>query len=347
MIKNDQNKLYYWIRLKTDFFDLSTIDWLMDQDNGCEYIVLYQKLCLLTANSQGALIRTVGDMIIPYDTKKIAEITKFPTDTVVVALGLYSRIGLIYKTEQGTLIIPGVEAMVGYETQWADKKRKQRHNKELKKNKDNVLQLSPTLSDKSLESRDKSLEIKNNKNRDSESAVVDNYTLHEQSQITPMSDYPRLDKPTRDNPILEKPTQIITNEDISGVADNAIALEGLAQDAAKIGVSETTIDKCVDKYGMSRVHVALQIIAQKDAVRNPNGMLIRALQDGWDIDAAKARQQSQSDKDAAIAHNQQLGAQSLTAVYGDIPQVASTGNITQDIAALRDRIAKIGGDTYA
>jgi len=347
MIKNDQNKLYYWIRLKTDFFDLPTIDWLMDQDNGCEYIVLYQKLCLLTANSQGALIRTVGDMIIPYDTKKIAEITKFPTDTVVVALGLYSRIGLIYKTEQGTLIIPGVEAMVGYETQWADKKRKQRHqNKELKKNKDNVLQLSPTLSDKSLESRDKSLEIKNN-NRDSESAVVDNYTLHEQSQITPMSDYPRLDNPTLDNPILEKPTQIITNEDISAVADNAIALAGLMQDAAKMGISAITMDRCVDKYGISRVRAVLQIIVQKDAVRNPNGMLIRALQDGWDIDVATVSQQSQVDKDAAIAHNQQLGAQSLTAVYGDIPQVASTGNITQDIAALRDRIAKIGGDTYA
>jgi len=182
------------------------------------------------------------------------------------------------------------------------------------------------------------------------------YTLHEQSQITPMSDNPTLDNPTLDNPMLEKPTQIITNisnyvsnqilttasEDISVAADNAIALAGLTQDAVKIGVSATTIDKCVDKYSVSRVRAAIQIITKKDAVRNPNGMLIKALQDGWDIDAATARQQSQADKDAAIAHNQQMGAQSLTAVYGDIPQIPSTGNITQDIAALRDRIARIG-----
>ena len=35
-----ENK-YYWIKLNTNFFDESTIDWLQEQEHGCEYIVVY------------------------------------------------------------------------------------------------------------------------------------------------------------------------------------------------------------------------------------------------------------------------------------------------------------------
>ncbi|WP_432748677.1 phage replisome organizer N-terminal domain-containing protein [Pectinatus frisingensis] len=152
-------KRFYWIKLKTDFFEMPEIDWLQEQENGCEYIVLYQKLCLLAANTGGELIRQVGTMMIPYDVKKIAEITKFPFDTVAVALELYKKIGLILTSEDNILTIINHEEMVGSETKWAAKKRLQRRQKE-----DNVPKLSskcpPTLSDKSIEIRDKSIEIK-------------------------------------------------------------------------------------------------------------------------------------------------------------------------------------------
>lgn len=34
----NDNKRYYWIKLKTDFFNQSEIDFLLAQPNGCEYI---------------------------------------------------------------------------------------------------------------------------------------------------------------------------------------------------------------------------------------------------------------------------------------------------------------------
>lgn len=120
---------YYWIKLKTDFFDLPEIDWLTEQENGYAYVVLYQKLCLLTANSSGVLIRKIGEMIIPYDAKKIAEITKFDIDTVFVAMNLYQKLGLIYEQTDGTLCLSAAETMVGSETKWAEKKRLQRSKK--------------------------------------------------------------------------------------------------------------------------------------------------------------------------------------------------------------------------
>ena len=136
------DKRYYWIKIKSDFFDLPTIDWLQDQKNGCEYIVLYQKLCLLSANSGGELVRKVGDMLIPYDIKKIAEVTRFKFDTVVVAMGLYKKIGLIVEREDGVFVVAGIGEMVGSETKWAEKKRLQRD-----KGGDNVPRLSQKFED--------------------------------------------------------------------------------------------------------------------------------------------------------------------------------------------------------
>ena len=143
------DKRYYWIKIKSDFFDLPTIDWLQDQKNGCEYIVLYQKLCLLSANSGGELVRKVGDMIIPYDVKKIAEVTRFKFDTVVVAMGLYKKIGLIVEREDGVFVVAGIGEMVGSETKWAEKKRLQRD-----KGGDNVPRLSQKIEDKKGQSED-------------------------------------------------------------------------------------------------------------------------------------------------------------------------------------------------
>lgn len=120
---------YYWIKLKNDFFDIPAINWLADQNNGYAYIVLYQKLCLLTMNNGGELTQKIGEMIIPYDAKKIAKITQFDFDTVVVALELYRRLGLVYEQENGVLHLDGIENIVGSETKWAEKKRLQRQKK--------------------------------------------------------------------------------------------------------------------------------------------------------------------------------------------------------------------------
>lgn len=121
-----EEKRYYWIKLKTDFFDLETIDWLRSQENGCEYIVLYQQLCLMTANKDGEMASRIGEMIVPFDAKKIARDTKTDIDTVLVAMELFARIGLILLQENGIFRIPALSEMVGSETGAAERMRKSR-----------------------------------------------------------------------------------------------------------------------------------------------------------------------------------------------------------------------------
>ncbi len=119
-------KRYYWIKLKDSFMNSEVVDFLMSQPNGANYVVLYQLLCLKTINTGGRLTCQIGDIIIPFDIEKIQRDCKwFSLDTVRIALGLYKQLGLIYEDRDGTLVLVNHAEMVGSETDWAAKKRRQ------------------------------------------------------------------------------------------------------------------------------------------------------------------------------------------------------------------------------
>lgn len=158
-----EQKRFYWIKLKESFFVNNEVtDWIISQPNGCEYIVLYLKLCLLTANKGGRLAMQIGEMIIPYDVKKISADTKFDVDTVIVAMELFRKIGLIYEEEDGILKIPYVEEIVGSESSSAQRVREHRKNKKLKASKEvKSLQCNADVTqEKDKDKREKILDIK-------------------------------------------------------------------------------------------------------------------------------------------------------------------------------------------
>lgn len=167
------NKRYYWIKLKTDFFNEETIDFLLSQKNGCEYVVLYQMLCLKCANTNGYLQSNIGEMIIPYDVNKIVRDTKyFDFDTVTVALELYKKLGLIYKAENESLAITNYDDMIGSETSSAKKVRAWRKKKDEQKRLHCNLQSNHNVGqeyrDKSIDIRDKIIE---NDSKDIDSSI--------------------------------------------------------------------------------------------------------------------------------------------------------------------------------
>ena len=128
------NKRYYWIKLKTDFFNQETIDFLLSQKNGCEYIVLYQMLCLNTANNNGEMCSKIGEMIVPYNVEKIVRDTKyFDFDTVTIALELFKKLGLVYEENDKILKISNFDEMVGSEVSSAKRVREYRERQEAKK----------------------------------------------------------------------------------------------------------------------------------------------------------------------------------------------------------------------
>ena len=126
MANTTTTKKYYWLKLKEDFFEDDTIDWIEEQPNGEKYSLFYLKLCLKSLRTDGILIRNVGEMLIPYDVKKLAEITKTDVDTVRVAMELFKNIGLIQILENGEIYISQLKNMVGSETSKAQLMRNKR-----------------------------------------------------------------------------------------------------------------------------------------------------------------------------------------------------------------------------
>lgn len=121
---------FYWIKLTDRFMTSDTVDFLMEQKDGANYVVLYQMLCLKTVNNDGQLSRTIGEVIIPYDEEKIQRDMKwFSIDTIRVALNLYQKLGLIYRQENGTLKITNYENLIGSQTISAFKKQEQLKNR--------------------------------------------------------------------------------------------------------------------------------------------------------------------------------------------------------------------------
>ena len=124
-------KKFYWMKLREDFFDDDAMEWLEEQPKGKEYALFYLKLCLKSLKTNGLLIRTVGTLLVPYDTVKLAEITKTDFDTVVVAMELLKNIGLVEILEGGEICIPRMEEMIGSETDKASIMRRIREQKKM------------------------------------------------------------------------------------------------------------------------------------------------------------------------------------------------------------------------
>lgn len=166
------NKKFYWIKLKTNFFSREDIDFLLSQKNGAEYVVLYQMLCLNTANNDGRLESKIGEILVPYNADKIVRDCKyFDIDTVNIAMALYKKLGLIYEEEDRVLKISHYDEMVGSETAWAEKKRLYRQNQKLLGNKDNIEDnVLQEYRDKSIENRD--IDIRDKDNRDKNNKLI-------------------------------------------------------------------------------------------------------------------------------------------------------------------------------
>ena len=158
------DKKYYWIKLKEDFFEEDVISWIEEQEKGVYYSNFYLKLCLKAMNSEGRLIRKVGEMLIPYDVKTLSKITGVDQDTVIVAMELLKRTGLIEILENGEIYLTQLKNMIGSESKWAEKKRLQRAKGQ---SEDNVPLLSgqcPTEKEKDKD-KDKDKDKEKDKNK--------------------------------------------------------------------------------------------------------------------------------------------------------------------------------------
>ena len=139
----DQNKKYYWLKLKRDFFKRHDIRIIEEMPNGKDYILFYLKLLCESVDHEGMLRFSEA---IPYSDSMLATITNTNIDIVRSAIKAFSELGMMEILEDGTFFLHEVEKMLGFETKYAEQKRIYREKmKAIGQSPDNV----QTMSDKS------------------------------------------------------------------------------------------------------------------------------------------------------------------------------------------------------
>lgn len=142
-----QNKKYYWLKLKDDFFDKDEIKIIEGQPNGKDYIIFYMKLLLKSVKTEGELY--FRDTI-PFSPQMLSTITNTNIDTVKVAVELFISLGLMEQWDNGTLFMFETQNMIGSESKWANYKRVERIKKEQigqcpKKSKKNTIEIEKDI----------------------------------------------------------------------------------------------------------------------------------------------------------------------------------------------------------
>ena len=152
-------KKYFWLKLKRDFFKRHDIQILESFPDGKEYVLFYLKLLCESVDHEGNL-RFSED--IPYTAEMLASITGTEKTIAENAIKVLTNYKLMEVKEDGTFFLPKVNEMMGYETEWAKKKREYRDNQKQSEDIERTGRgQKKTLSDKSKrKSKSKS---KNNK----------------------------------------------------------------------------------------------------------------------------------------------------------------------------------------
>ena len=116
-------KKYYWLKLKRDFFKRHDIQIIEAMENGKDYILFYLKLLCESVDHEGNLRFSEQ---IPYNEQMLATITNTNVDVVRNAIKIFTELGMIDILDDGTFYMSEVNRLLGSETKWAEKKRKQR-----------------------------------------------------------------------------------------------------------------------------------------------------------------------------------------------------------------------------
>ncbi len=117
------NKKYYYLKLKENFFDSDSMVLLESMQDGVLYSNILMKMYLKSLKNNGKLL--LNDTI-PYNTQMIATITRHQVGTVEKAIEVFNQLGLIDILDGGMIYMSDIELFVGQSSTEGDRKRAER-----------------------------------------------------------------------------------------------------------------------------------------------------------------------------------------------------------------------------
>ncbi|MDV7758238.1 phage replisome organizer N-terminal domain-containing protein [Liquorilactobacillus mali] len=141
------NKKYYYLKLKDNFFESDEILVLESMQDGYKYENILLKLYLRSLKHQGKLMFKDA---IPFNSQMLATVTRHSVGDIEKAVKTFKQLGLIDVMDNGAIYISDIQEFIGKSSTEADRKkeyRKRIEKEKLKKTIDSG-QMSGQTSDK-------------------------------------------------------------------------------------------------------------------------------------------------------------------------------------------------------
>ena len=138
------NKKYYYLKLRDNFFDNDDIAILESMPDGILYSNILLKLYLRSLKNNGKLM--FNDRI-PYNAQMLSTITRQPIAVVEKAVGIFKEMGLIDVLDNGAIYMLDIQNFIGSSNTEADRKREYRRKIALEKGQKLLGHLSGQMSD--------------------------------------------------------------------------------------------------------------------------------------------------------------------------------------------------------
>lgn len=125
-----ENRKYYFLKLKEDFFEQDTIVLLESLKEGILYSNILMKMYLKSLQFNGFL--KVNEQL-SLTTEMIATLTRHEVGTVERAVKIFLELGLAETTDTGTIYMSQIETLVGKSSTEGERKKLSRLRKEREK----------------------------------------------------------------------------------------------------------------------------------------------------------------------------------------------------------------------
>lgn len=115
------NKKYYYLKLKEDFFDSDEMLLLQGMKDGYLYSDILMKMYLRSLKNEG---RLMYKDYIPYSLEMISTITRHQVGTVERAMKIFEQLKLVEVLDNGAIYMMDIQNFIGQSSTEADRQRK-------------------------------------------------------------------------------------------------------------------------------------------------------------------------------------------------------------------------------
>ncbi len=117
------NKKYYYLKLKENFFDSEEMIILQNMPDGYLYSDILMKLYLRSLKNEGKLM--FKDLI-PYTPQALAQVVRHQVGTIEKALDIFQKLGLVETLDNGAIYMLEIQNFIGESSTEADRIREYR-----------------------------------------------------------------------------------------------------------------------------------------------------------------------------------------------------------------------------